>query len=87
VPILRLLQRLGQRRRDIPADQSFPTDAMAQHTFMIDMKVFGPGNTVATSDIAPLITKEIMVQICPWMFLFARHPSQATMLSCRGRCQ
>ena len=45
------------------------------------MKVVGPGNIIAISDNAPLITREIMVQICPWMFRFARHPSQATELS------
>jgi hypothetical protein len=45
------------------------------------MKVVGPGNIIAVSDRAPLMTKEIMVRTCPWMLRFARHPRQATELS------
>jgi len=43
------------------------------------MKVFGADSIVATRATAPLTTNDIVVQICPCIFLSARHPNQATI--------
>jgi hypothetical protein len=87
VPILRFPQALGQCRKCIPTRQPFTIVATGKFTLTVERKVVGPGNTVATSDRAPLITREIVVQICPWMFRLARHPSQATIMSYRAFCK